>query len=97
MYTIQATLINVFTTSGGKDADGNPFPPSCKLQLMGDMPMKDGQVKKQLIDLTVPADWYNRLTGKIDQLVKLPISFFAQDNRIVPFFPKGAALPPDKA
>ncbi len=92
MYTITAKLINAFTTPGGKD-----FPPACKVQLMGDMPMKDGQMKKQLIDLTVPADWYNRLTGKIDQLVKLPISFFAQDNRIVPFFPKGAALPPDKA
>ncbi|MGR0479886.1 MAG: hypothetical protein ACTFAL_00370 [Candidatus Electronema sp. V4] len=87
MYTITAKLINAFTTPGGKD-----FPPACKVQLMGEMPMKDGQIKKQLIDLTVPADWYNKLTSKMDQIVKLPISFFAQNNNVVVFFPKGAQL-----
>ncbi|MGX9727854.1 MAG: hypothetical protein ACTFAK_11200 [Candidatus Electronema sp. VV] len=92
MYTVTAKLINAFTTPGGKD-----YPPSCKVQLMGDMPMKDGQMKKQLIDLTVPVDWYNKLASRIDQIVKLPISFFAQDNRVVLFFPKGAPLPAEKA
>ena len=52
-------VINAFVQAGGKDKDGKTYEPRSKVQLLGEMVLKDGEIKNELVDLTVENldDW----------------------------------------
>jgi len=87
MYSVRAQVLNVFTSPASEK-----YPESFKVQLLGDMAMKDGQVKKDMLTLSVPQDVFNSLSGRIGDEVTLPIGFFVSNNRLTPFFPKSAKI-----
>lgn len=86
MYTITAEVINAFTMPAS-----DKYPESYRLQLMGDLFTKDGQIRKDLIDFSVPKEEFDKLKDCVNQTVSLPVSFFVQSNRIKPYYPKGAS------
>ena len=53
MLQIAGKVINVFTVDGGKDAEGKEFAERHKVQLLGDVAMPNGDIKHDLMDLTV--------------------------------------------
>ena len=53
MLQIAGKVINVFTVEGGKDTEGKEFAERHKVQLLGDVAMPNGDIKHDLMDLTV--------------------------------------------
>ena len=89
MLQIAGKVINVFTVDGGKDADGKEFAEKHKVQLLGDVAMPNGDIKHDLMDLTVDdlTDWVG-LKGKV---VSIDVGAFAPSKgNIVCFVRKGA-------
>lgn len=89
MYTITAQIINAFSVPAS-----DKYPESWKLQLMGDTHTRDGQIKKEMITLSIPQGEFNKLKSMNGQEVTLPISFFVKNNQLNPFYPKTAAQAP---
>lgn len=86
MFSIKGQIMNVFTVAGTEKFPGE----KCKVQLLGDQFLKDGQVKKDLVTLTVPADLFPSLQGAVGETVSLPVGLFVDNGRIQPFIPKGS-------
>jgi len=83
MYTITAEVINAFSVPASEK-----YPESWKIQLMGDTYTRDGQIKKEMITLSIPSGEFHKLKDQVGQSVTLPVSFFAKGNQINPFYPK---------
>ena len=62
MLQITGKVINVFTQDGGKNKDGTEYAERHKVQLMGEMALQNGDVKMDLMDLTIDdlADWNDK-------------------------------------
>ena len=55
MFSIHGQIVNTFYTPASEK-----YPePSYKVQLLGDHVTKDGQVRKEMLDLSIPVDVYN--------------------------------------
>ena len=88
MFSIHGQVINTFFTPASEK-----YPePSYKVQLLGDHVTKDGQCRKEMLDLTIPFEIYNSLQDRIGKLVRLPVGLFVSDKGAIrAFFPKGRA------
>lgn len=86
MFSIKGQVMNVFTVAGTEKYPGEKY----KVQLLGDQYLKDGQVKKDLVTLTVPSDLYPSLQGAVGETISLPVGLFVDNGRIQPFIPKGS-------
>lgn len=89
MLQITGKVINVFTLDAGKDKDGKEYAERHKVQLMGQVALPNGDVKMDLMDLTVQdlSDW-NDKQGKT---VSIDIGAFAPaKGNIVYFVSKGS-------
>ena len=89
MLQITGKVINVFTLDAGKDKDGKEYTERHKVQLMGQVALPNGDVKMDLMDLTVQdlSDW-NDKQGKT---VSIDIGAFAPaKGNIVYFVSKGS-------
>lgn len=83
MYTVTAQVMNAFSVPASEKYDE-----SFKIQLIGDTHMKDGQVKKEMLTLSVPNRVYSELKDAVGETVTLPVSFFVRNNQLNPFYPK---------
>lgn len=89
MLQITGKVINVFTQDGGKDKDGKDFDERHKVQLMGHVALPNGDVKMDLMSLTVQdlIEW-SGLQGKE---VSIDIGAFAPaKGNIIYFVSKGS-------
>lgn len=53
MIKLQGKLINVFKTQAGTNAKGQEYEAKDKVQILGELELPNGQIKNELIDLTV--------------------------------------------
>jgi len=83
MYSVHGEVLNLYHSKKTEK-----YPESFKVQLMGDSPLKDGQVKKEMITLNVPQKIFTDLKDQIGSFIDLPIGFFVSGNRLTPFYPK---------
>lgn len=89
MLQISGKVINVFTQEGGKNKDGTDYEERHKVQLMGEVALPNGDVKVDLMSLTVQdlSDW-NEVQGKT---VSIDIGAFAPaKGNIIYFVSKGS-------
>ena len=89
MLQITGQVVNVFTLDAGKDKDGKDYAERYKVQLMGNVALRNGDAKYDLMDLTVDdlTDWVG-LKGKV---VSIDVGAFAPSKgNIVCFVRKGA-------
>jgi hypothetical protein len=47
-----------------------------KLQLLVEKPLKNGVIKKELIDLSIPEEKLSQYQGMKDKLVEVDVSYF---------------------
>ena len=85
MYTVTAQVMNAFSVPASEK-----YEESFKVQLIGDTQMKDGQIKKEMLTLSVPAKVYSDLKNSVGENVTLPVSFFVKNNQLNPFYPKSS-------
>lgn len=65
MIKLQGKLINVFKTQGGTNAKGQEYEAKDKVQILGELELPNGQIKNELIDLTVDnISSYEALKGR---------------------------------
>lgn len=86
MFQATGRIINLFYSPASAKYDA-----SYKVQLLGDMPMADGQVKKEMLTLGVPKPVFDSLQGQVGQDVTLDIGFYVKNGALVTFYPKRAA------
>jgi len=90
MFTVTGQVLKTFIQPGGVDkSTGEVGQSSVKVQIMGEMPVKGGESRLDLITLTVESQKvFDDLKGK---RVRVPLGFFSpQKGNIVYFIPKGA-------
>ena len=89
MLQITGKVVNVFTTEAGKGKDGTEYAERHKVQLMGQVALPNGDVKMDLMDLTIDdlAEW----NDKQNKTVSIDIGAFAPSKgNIIYFVSKGS-------
>lgn len=86
MFKASGQIINLFQSPASEKYEA-----SFKVQLLGDMPLADGQIKKEMLTLGVPKPVFDSLQGQVGKEVTLPIGFYVKNGVLVTFFPKTAA------
>lgn len=90
MFTVTGLVLKTFTQPGVLDKEtGETGPSTFKVQIMGEMPVKGGDFRFDMITLTVQdRPKYDALKNK---RIRVPLGFFAPAaNNIIYFIPKGA-------
>jgi hypothetical protein len=89
MFTVTGQVMKIFIQPGGVDKDsGEVLPSTAKVQIMGEMPVRGGDSRLDLITLTVEdKKEYESLKGK---RIRVPLGFFAPSKgSIVYYIAKG--------
>lgn len=89
MLKLSGKVVNVFTQEGGTSKDGKEYDERHKVQLMGHVALPNGDIKMDLLDLTIQdlSDW-NDMQGKE---VSIDIGAFAPaKGNIIYFVSKGS-------
>lgn len=91
MLQISGKVINLFTVEGGKDKDGKDYAERYKVQLLGNVAMPNGDVKMDLMDLTVEDlnDW----TAYQNKEVSIEIGAFSPGKGSIVYFVRKGAKP----
>lgn len=87
MFNVTGKIINVFHSPASEKYEA-----SYKVQILGNSPLIDGQVKMEMLTLNVPKPIFNSLQGQTGQEVTLPIGFYVKNGILVTFFPKSATV-----
>ena len=74
MLTLKGTLLNIFTNSDFTKEDGTIVPGKTKLQLLVKMPMRNGQTKNELHDLSIPIEKLELYRQKIGKEVEVEVA-----------------------
>lgn len=93
MFTLQGTIVNVFTAPKGiSKKTGEEYGGQDKVQIMGDIPLPEGQYRKELVDLTTDqGEDLKKLEGRE---VSCPVAFYASGKAIGYYIPKGHQVTP---
>ena len=88
MLRITGQLVNVFERPKGVSKSGDEFAAKPTIQIMGSIPLENGQQRFDLVTLGVEDERpYNVLKGKS---ISVPVGVFASRSQAIFFVPKGA-------
>ena len=90
MFTVMGKVVHVFDQPGRLDKEtGEMMPDTVRLQMMGNMPVQNGETRLDLITVKVEnKETYEKLKGKE---IRLPVGAFAPSKgQIIYFVPKGS-------
>lgn len=82
MLKLTGTLVNVFKPAQKPDSE----PSKPKAQIMGDIALKDGEIRKDLLTVSVSPETYADLQSKVGSEVSIPVGAFAPAKGSVLFF-----------
>jgi hypothetical protein len=90
MFTLNGTVIHVFETPKGVNKKtGEEYNSQDKVQVLGDVPLLNGQTRKDMITITTH-DIANIKT-MLGKAVSLPVGIIAQGKGLITYFmPKGS-------
>ena len=74
MLTLTGTLLNIFKTNDFTKEDGTVVPGKTKVQLLVKMPMRNGQTKNELHDLSIPIKKLAHYQQKIGKEVEVEVA-----------------------
>ncbi len=83
MYNVTGQIINVFESPKSEKYDA-----SFKVQMLGDSPLVDGQIKKEMLTISVPKTIFQNLKTHVGEEMTLPIGFYVKNGQLVTFYPK---------
>lgn len=82
MITLNGVLVNIYRQPTRKD--GQEGEEKDKIQVLGDIPQSNGEIRKDLATITVPdAGVYD---GRIGETISIPVGAFAPNKGTVIFF-----------
>lgn len=89
MFTLSGQIIHVYVQPTGVDkSTGDQYGGQDKIQILGAIPLSNGELKKDIVTLTTDqGDAFKALEGRS---VSLPVSFYAPSKgQVVFFIPRG--------
>jgi hypothetical protein len=93
MFKLTGQVVNVYVSPKGvSKKTGEEYGGQDKVQIMGQIPLPDGQFKMELVDLTT--DQGTHLQKMRGQTVTCPVAFFASRNAVGYYIPKGHQIIP---
>ena len=81
-------LLNTFVSPVGTNKQGEEYGGQNKIQLLGDVSLQNGDIKKEMFTLT--AHDISDFEGLEGQLISVPVGIFAQSKTVTYFIPKGS-------
>lgn len=91
MLQITGRVVNTFTQEGGKNKDGEEYEARHKVQLMGQVGLPNGEIKVDMIDLTV--DDLDLWKSYKDKLITIEVGAFAPAKGNIIYFVKKGSKP----
>ena len=81
MLIIKAKLLHIFTSADYTNKEtGEISQGKVKLQLLAQTTLKNGEVKNELIDISIPKVDYEKYKSKIGSTVEVPVGIIAKGN-----------------
>ncbi|BAF72392.1 hypothetical protein [Sulfurovum sp. NBC37-1] len=74
MLTLKGTLLNIFTNSDFTKEDGTVVPGKTKLQLLVKTHMRNGELRNELYDLSIPIEKLELYRQKIGKEVEVEVA-----------------------
>ncbi len=91
MLTLNGTLQNVFTTPERKDEKtGEIRPAALKAQMLAENVTQTGEMKLEMVTLTVHSDKFRELVG---QKIRVPVGAFVANGAIMYYSLRNEAQP----
>lgn len=79
MLKLRAVLLNTYKSSDYTDKTSGAITKGRnKLQLLIEKPLKNGGIKKELIDLSIPEDKLTKYLGMEGKQIEVDVSYFGQ-------------------
>lgn len=79
MLKLKAVLLNTYKSNDFTDKETGAITKGRnKVQLLIEKPLKNGGVKKELIDLSIPEDKLSKYLGMEGKQVEVDVSYFGQ-------------------
>lgn len=91
MFSVTGLLMNTFHQPATDKYDE-----SFRIQILGDQITQGGEIRKELLTLSVPAQVYDSFKASLGQPVTLPVGLFASGNRVQAFLPKNVNVTPPR-
>jgi len=85
MFNVTGKIMNLIHSPAT-----DKFDESFKVQVLGQNPLVDGQVKMELLTLNVPRPVYSSLMGHESEEITLPVGFYVKNGQLITFYPKHA-------
>jgi hypothetical protein len=85
MFTVTGQVVKTFIQTGGVDKEtGEIAPDTAKVQILGEMPVRGGDSRVDLVTLTIDkVEDYKPLQGK---RIRVPLGFFAPSKGTIVYF-----------
>ncbi len=81
MLIIKAKLLHIFTSADYTNKEtGETSQGKVKLQLLAQTTLKNGEVKNELIDISIPKADYEKYKSKIGSTVEVPVGIIVKGN-----------------
>lgn len=93
MFSITGTVVKVFKAPEGKTKTGESYGGDYRVQVMGELSLKNGEFKNELVTLGMPSKWDRELFKCIGSVVTLPVGLMVSGNAVKAFIPETAIIP----
>lgn len=91
MIELTGTVVNTFATPPGKNKKGEDYDSKDKIQVIGEFPMPNGEVRMELVTLTV--DDLSEYIQHINKKIRISVGVMATGARSVLFFVRKGSSP----
>lgn len=91
MFTLRGQVVHVFVSPTGVNKDtGEEYGGQDKVQILGDVPMKGGETRKDMLTLTTEQG--KELKAAIGRSVVAPVAFYVNKGAVAFYIPKGSEI-----
>jgi hypothetical protein len=87
MLTLKGQIINIFQQPKG-EKDGKEYGGQDKIQILGDIPLQNGQTKRDIVTLTTHN--LSEFRDFQDKEVSVPVGIIPSGKSLIYFIPKGS-------
>lgn len=91
MLTLEGEVLHVYETPKGTTKDGDEYGGKARVQLIGLVHLKNGESRRDLVDLTV--DDPEPFQAAVGRSVRVPVGVFARGGRAMFFHSRSAPQP----
>lgn len=95
MLTMNGTLLNMFVSPKGTNKNGDEYGGQDKIQILGDVPLQNGEVRKEMFTLTTHDA--SQFKPHMNKQISVPVGVIANGKAVTYFIPKGAQPAPIKS